>query len=104
MTVNYSPSIPGNPIPFVLISTLETGACFCYLQKEPEKCKGNNYLCTVPCTHKILRVHGLFGSLAWASDHARVAEYARVAESCPATWAWLGPARKNNSSKKFVIF
>jgi hypothetical protein len=33
-TVNYSASIPGNPIPFVLISALETGARFCYLQKR----------------------------------------------------------------------
>jgi len=37
-------------------------------------------------------VHGLFGSLAWASDHARVA----------------GPSPKTNSSKiiskKYVIF
>jgi hypothetical protein len=56
----------------------------------------------IPCTRKILRVHSLFGSLAWASDHAR------VAWSSPATWAGLGPAQKKilqkNSFKKSVIF
>jgi hypothetical protein len=47
------------------------------------------------CTHKILHVHGLIGSLAWASDQAG------LARSSPATRAGLGPARKKNSSKIF---
>ena len=89
-------------LPFRFSSVNNEGSSFLlFAKKKDEQCEGNNYLRTVPCTRRILRVHGLVGSLAWASDQAG------LARSSPAIWVGLGPARKKhykNLFKKFVIF
>jgi hypothetical protein len=89
-------------LPFRFSSVNNEGSSFLLsAKKKDEQCEGNYYLRTVPCTRRILRVHGLVGSLAWASDQAG------LARSSPAIWVGLGPARKKhykNLFKKFVIF
>jgi hypothetical protein len=79
--VNYNASIPGNPIPFFLISALETlkqGLVFAVCKNEHEQCEGN--------------------IITFALFHARVKFYACM--FCLGHWlgpvtmhGWLGPAQ-----------